>query len=258
MTRSIIVANEKGGVGKTATAVNLAYGLAHLFRFSVLLVDLDPQASATISLGYSPSPGSHDLLMKQASLKDLAFATRGNLDLYLVPSDYDLNLVQNYLSGMESKGRFGSAKRARNRLKDVLGKSGRSYDFVIVDCAPGLDIITINALTFGKELLVPISLDFLSEIGTKPFIDAVAEMRSYGGSASLRYIVPTFFKKNSPRSRKVLNRLHEIYRGLVTDPIRDNTHIAESPEYGKSIFEYKPNSPGSQDYGLLARRVANG
>jgi chromosome partitioning protein len=254
MVRSIIVANEKGGVGKTTTAVNLAYGLAQLLDYKVLLVDLDPQASATISLGYAPISGSHDLLMRQARLEDVAFAVQENL--VLVPSNHELNLAQPYLDAMEGSRGFGSVKKARSQLRDALGGSIANYDFVIVDCAPGLDIITINALVFGQEVLIPISLDFLSEVGTKLFVDAVAEMRSIGDSAKLRYIVPTFYKKGLLRSEEVLAGLHKLYGSLVTDPIRDNTHIAEAPARGKTIFEYKPNSPGAHDYELLTRKVA--
>lgn len=254
MVRSILVANEKGGVGKTTTAVNLAHGLAWLMKKKVLLIDLDTQAAATISLGYSPASASHDLLMKQAQFNDLVFSARERLDL--VRSNEELALALAYLDAMEAKR--GMVDTARGRLKEALDRNDGRYDFVIIDCGPGLNILTINALTYCQEVLVPISLDFLSEVGTEPFINAIASMRTLNVPVRLRYIVPTFYHVRHQGNERVLERLRAAYKGLVTAPIRRNTDIAEAPEFGKTIFEHAPKSAGAQDYETLSRRVSHG
>jgi chromosome partitioning protein len=254
MVRRILVANEKGGVGKTTTAVNLAHGLAWLMKKKVLLIDLDTQAAATISLGYAPESASHDLLMKQAPFNELVFPARDNLDL--IRSNEELALALAYLDAMEAKR--GKVDAARDRLKETLDRIDGRYDFVIIDCGPGLNILTINALSYSQEVLIPISLDFLSEVGTEPFINAIASMRTLDVPVRLRYIVPTFYHVRHQGNERVLERLRVAYKDLVTAPIRRNTDIAEAPEFGKTIFEYAPKSAGAQDYAALSRRVSHG
>lgn len=254
MVRRILVANEKGGVGKTTTAVNLAHGLAWLMKKKVLLVDLDNQAAATISLGFSPSPGAHDLLMKQAKLDEVVIAARENLDL--VPSDEELALALAYLDAMESKR--GRVNSAREQLSEALRREDHQYDFVIVDCGPGLTILTLNALTYCHEVLVPISLDFLSEVGTEPLLRAIATMHAQNAPAKLSYIVPTFYRARDQGNERVLERLRRVYKELVTVPIRRNTDIATAPEYMRSVFEHVPTSAGAEDYEALTRRVYRG
>lgn len=254
MVRKILVANEKGGVGKTTTAVNLAHGLTWLMNKKVLLVDLDNQAAATISLGFSPSPGAHDLLLKRAELDDVIIVGRENLDL--VPSDEELALALAYLDAMESKR--GRVAAAREQLAEVLQGADGRYDFVIVDCGPGLTILTLNALNYCHEVLVPVSLDFLSEVGTEPLLRAISTMRTLNAPARLSYIVPTFYRARDQGNERVLERLHRTYKELVTQPIRRNTDIATAPEGGKTIFEHAPKSTGAEDYEALTRRISNG
>lgn len=252
MVRRIVVANEKGGVGKTTTAVNLAHGLALLRGSRVLLVDLDTQAGATISLGYEPWPGSHDLLISRVPLADVCVPARPGLDL--VPSNEELALAALYLSAMEAQ-RGRDAVRARARLSEMLREASANYDFVVLDCGPGLDILTLNAFTFADDALVPVALDYLSEIGTLPFVEAIGEMQQYGRAATLRYVVPTFYQAGLPGIQRVLDRLQDFYKDLLTEPIRRNIRVAEAPEEGQTIFEYAPNSAGAQDYTTLVDRV---
>lgn len=255
MARRIVVANEKGGVGKTTTAVNLAHGLALLTNSRVLLVDLDTQAGATISLGEYPAPGSHDLLIRKVRLKEVLIPVRVGLDL--VPANEELALAAHYLEAMES-GKGRDVQRARNRLTEVLSHSSGDYDFVIVDCGPGLDILTINALIFAGEVLVPVSLDYLSEVGTIPFIDAIGDLRQHGPAARLQYVVPTFYQARLRGIQRVFERLQDFYGELLTEPIRRNASIAEAPEEGMTIFEYAPESPGAEDYTRLVEKVFHG
>jgi chromosome partitioning protein len=256
MVRRILIANEKGGVGKTTTAVNLAHGLALLLNKKVLLVDFDNQAGATISLGFAPSDGTYDLLVKESRLDDVKISARENLDL--LPSGQRLSLALSFLESLERDLKHGGVAVARGRLKAALQNDDEQYDFVIVDSGPGLNILSLNGLTYGEEVLIPVSLDFLSEVGTEPFIRAIATMRSYNAPVRLRYIVPTLYHTGHKYDERILERLKNNYKELVTKPIRRNTDIAAAPEYGKTIFEYNRRSAGSQDYETLTRRVSNG
>jgi chromosome partitioning protein len=256
MVRRILVANEKGGVGKTTTAVNLAHGLALLMKKKVLLVDLDNQAGATISLGFTPGDGTYDLLVKERRLGEVIIAARDNLDL--VPSGQRLSLALAFLESLERDVKHGGVAVARGRLKAALQNDDKQYDFVIVDSGPGLNILSLNGLTYGDEVLIPVSLDFLSEVGTEPFVRAIATMRSYDAPVRLRYVVPTLYHTGHQNDERILERLKQNYGALVTVPIRRITDIVAAPENGQTIFEYKRSSKGAKDYEMLTRRVSNG
>ena len=252
MARRIIVVNSKGGVGKSTTAVNLSHGLA-LEGQKVLLIDLDEQASATISLGFQPSNGSYALLIEKKPLEKVVIRARENLDL--IPGNDELSMAEAHLTLVEARRHF---EEARNSLQDRLEPYLSKYDFVIVDCPPVIGALTLSALTFGREALVPVSLDFLSEVGTKPILDTIAQMRQIGAQIQLRYVVPTFYERNRGRTARILASLHNTLGDWVTEPIRRNTYLAEAPEYGKTAFEYKRASESAGEYQILCKRILDG
>lgn len=242
-----MVSNEKGGVGKSTTAVNLAHGLALLGK-KVLLIDLDPQGSATRHLGRKPSPATRQLLLGGESVSKLAETVRPNLDL--ISSNIELADVRDYLS--IKMGRTPQA--ARTALRDSLRGLER-YDYLITDCSPSVDILTLNAMMAGDQLLVPVSADFLSAVGTEQHLQTLELAEEMGSTIELAYIVPTRYDGRTKRAQRILEILQQTFGEIVTHPIRTNTAVAEAPHFGQTIFEHAPNSHGAADYQKLVEVI---
>lgn len=248
MTRVIVIANQKGGVGKTTTAVNVAHGLA-LRGHQTLLIDLDSQGSAGLSLGIDPTPATYRLILSKEPLPELVARVRENLDL--LTSDESLADVRDWLA-VKSARDANSALRA---LTSGLDGHMENYEFVIIDCGPGLDILTLNALIAGTDVMVPVSVDFLSAAGTRQHLDTLEGLREVGGKARLHWVVPTYFDGRLIRAREIMALLENAFGELLTEPIRRNTRLAEAPHSGETIFEYDPKALGAEDYGKLVERV---
>lgn len=204
MTRIIAVANAKGGTGKTTTAVNLAHGLA-LQGQRVLLVDLDSQGSASLALGLERAAALHRLLVADDPLPGLVVAARKHLDM-LRSNDTTAD-VRDWLGVKAAR----DARAALNALGRALGDHVAAYDFVVIDCAPALDILTLNALMAAREVLVPVSVDFLSAAGTRQHIETLDGLRDMGGKAELRFVVPTFYDGRLIRAREILETLQRAF-----------------------------------------------
>lgn len=252
MTRIIAVANQKGGTGKSTTAVNLAHGLT-LKAQNVLLVDFDSQGSATLSLGLTPAPATYQLLMEREPLADVVMGTERQ-GLHLLASDATLADVRDWL-GIQAGRNY---KRAVGLLNGVLSGQVDDYDFVIIDCGPGLDMISYNAIAAADEIMVPVSMDFLSAAGTRQHLDTIEDVQKRGGNGRLAYVVPTKYDGRLNRSKTILELLQNTFGELVTEPIRNNTRVAEAPHYGQTIFEHDSSAAGAVDYAKLTMRVLNG
>ncbi|HBN26915.1 MAG TPA: ParA family protein [Desulfobacteraceae bacterium] len=254
-TRNIAIANEKGGVGKSTTVINLGAALSRREK-SVLVVDTDPQANATKGLGVDVKDGmitvcdiindpesnsGHDAIVQTA--------WKG---LDLIPSHVDLAGIE--IDLIDEEGRENKLKEG---LEEIVGK----YDFILIDTPPSLSLLTVNVFTFAKEVLVPCQ--------THPYAyDALAELFDTVGAVNeeinpdlnVTGIIPTFFDKRTKISNKILNTLKtdERYKELIFNTaIRVNTTIAESTGVGKPVVFYKKSSYGACDYIDLADELLN-
>jgi chromosome partitioning protein len=240
------VISRKGGVGKTTTAVSLAAALAERDR-RVLLVDLDSQASASMSLGVPPdqlSPSSADLLLRTARAADIARPT----------SIENLSLITASVDLMDADVQLGSYRGRHLRLRSVLAPMVDAYDDIFLDCPPGLAVVPANALVAAHTFLVPTTPQFLATAGLRNLI-AAAERTSWdaGGRIQPLGILLTMVDYRTKLTRRQVDQVRADYGALVfAIEVRINTRLAEAPEEGQSIFQHDPHAKGAEAYRLLA------
>jgi chromosome partitioning protein len=238
----LAILTSKGGTGKTTTAINLGHGLA-LSGKRVLLIDCDPQGSASVAFGIEGDKGLADLMLEG---KVDIFQVRPNL--YLLPSG------RKRLAELEMA--LASRPDRMERLKNALARLG-GVEWVILDCSPSINIVNLNALGFADFLLIPSSLDYFSLEGVKTTVDLITDVRANGASKlEIVGVLPTFYDKRTSVSKLALESLRNSYGSLVFNTeIRFNTEIKKSQWFKKTIFEYAPYSHGAYDYFKLSREV---
>ena len=241
--KKICVVNQKGGVAKTTTAVNLAVGLS-LRKHDVLLIDLDPQGNATSHLiKKKPDVGMAELLRKEKTFDDLVHT--GN-ESDILPAGKKLILLERDWS-KDVPGSF-------TNLRDTLKLSG--YDYVIIDGAPSLGSLVMNALTFADEVIVPIKTDYFSLEGLSEIISTIDSAKKYNPGLKLIKILPTFYDVRNTISDYVLDEVKKHFsKELAKSRIRINVSLAEAPAYSKSIFDYAPRSHGAEDYEQFVKEI---
>jgi chromosome partitioning protein len=245
-TRRIAVVNHKGGTGKTTTAVHLGAGLAER-DYHVLLVDADPQGNLGTWFGVdSAECRMADLAIGRATARESRVEVRENLDI--VASDWRLAEAEERLIKGPERDQW-----LRKRLSDL-----KEYDFVIVDCAPSMSILTTSALAYADEVVIPISMEYLALVGVRQIIDNILRMGARNGrDVRITAVVPTFYQVNLRKNREILRALRTHFRERLTEPIRASVRLSEAPSHQKTIFEYSPRSPGANDYRRLVERFAN-
>jgi len=242
--RKIAIVGFKGGIGKTTTCVNLGAALALRGR-RVLLIDTDTQANLSLALGIDTySKSLSDVLIRKARAADCILPARENLDL--LPSDLGLFKAQQRMV----------LEMAREEIFRELFADLSGYDYLLLDCAPSVSLLTINAVAYVEEVYVPVSMEMLALAGARHFMRYLRDIsRMLGGGASIRLIIPTFYDPRRRVSELVLQALIQDFGTRVTHPIRVDTKLSEAPGEGKTIFEYSPGGRGASDYARLADLV---
>ncbi len=253
--RVLTLANQKGGVGKTTTAINLATALAAIGE-RVLIIDIDPQGNASTGLGIdraSREVSSYDLLVGEANIVDAAVATDVP-NVAVVPSTMDLLGVELTIAGFADR-----VFRLRDALRSIgdLRIDGGVPTYVLIDCPPSLNLLTVNALVAADAVLVPLQCEFFALEGLSQLLQTIEQTRSTLNSRlSIQGVVMTMFDKRNSLSEQVLQDVRQEMGDLVYDTvIPRNVRLSEAPSYGKPALLYDLKCAGSQAYLRLATEV---
>jgi chromosome partitioning protein len=258
-TRKVALMNQKGGVGKTTTAVNLGAALAEA-ECRVCLIDLDPQAHLTLHLGIDPGEGPtvYDLLIDpECRAADCVLAARSNL--WVIPSEVDLVAAESEVADRPVR---------KGILRDKLEEVGGSFDYVFVDCPPSLGMLTLNALSLADEVFVPMQAHFLALQGVGRLLETVGLVcRSVNPGLRVSGIILCLHEGQTTLAREVVADLDGFFEQardldvpwqgcrVLRPAIRRNIKLAEAPSFGKTIFDYEPWCAGANDYRRLAEHV---
>ena len=249
MSRVFAIANQKGGVGKTTTAINLAASLA-ANDIKVLVIDSDPQGNATSGLGVSKAAGKpsiYHVLLGDTAPQD-AIQTTEMEGLYLLSADK--NLVGAALELVDLPQR-------EYRLRDRIASIRDHYQFILIDCPPALDLLTLNALIASDAVLVPIQCEFFALEGVSELMDTIDRIREgFQHPLEIAGILLTMFDDRTNLTRQVANDLKEFFKDEVFQTvIPRSVRLAEAPSFGKPILTYDPRSKGAESYIKLAKEI---
>ena len=251
MGKIIAFANQKGGVGKTTTAINVAASLA-VSEFKTLLVDLDPQSNATIGLSEMFAPNGttiYDVLIREKPMsKGIRKTVLEYLDL--VPSTYDLVGAEIELVGMVAR---------EYRLRDCIKRQVKKYDYVLLDCPPSLGLLTLNALSSSDSVLIPIQCEYFALEGLSQLLQTIRLVqRHLNTKLDIEGVLITMYDGRLNLSKQVEKEVREYFDGKTFKTvIRRNVRLGEAPSFGKPILLYEANSPGAQDYLTLVQEILN-
>jgi chromosome partitioning protein len=250
VARILAVANQKGGVAKTTTVHALGSALAEMGR-RVLLVDLDPQACLTYSVGIDSETldrSLHDVFVRKLKIADVRMRVGGGWMLDILPATIDLAGSEVHL--LTRTGREHVLARALHSVRD-------DYETILIDCPPSLGVLTINGLTAAEEVLIPLQCEALSHRGVGQLLETIDDVKMFANAdLSVRGVIATMYDDRTRHGRAVLEDVKQRYGLCVIEPpVRKSIRFAEAPALGCSIFEHAPSSPGAQAYREIARVI---
>jgi len=264
--RILAVANRKGGVGKTTTAINLAHGLARKLQPDngrVLIIDFDPQGNVATALNLQlQAHDIADLLLDHCGFKDCVISANraqqgfSRPNLFVLPATDKLAQAKNELLIRAAVG-GRQAIPVTDVLTQKLGFVRQLFDFTIIDCPPTLDSFSDAVYQLADEAVVPVKTDFLGEVGTARHTSDILEAQSYGIDIKIACILPTFYDQRLTMARSVLTTLVKHYgRSVIGTPIPRSTLFEQAPAVdGQTIFEYQPESPAAMAYQSIVDRI---